>query len=183
MYETFCENCSHFILKWFQPDSFGEVCFLEESYENMQKFKFWKFWDRPLFDIREYAFNLYLIRENQKMCRQVNKKISSCFWTASTCTEEFRMMFLVDLYGNHGLDSRKSRLDLYVYMYSLTCTWEKKRKKKSLSPISTWPFLTVLNRVHRITVLKVFRSVTPLLAKHEPNMYMQGFRILNLEKG
>ena len=35
--ETFCENCSHFILKWLQPNSFGEMCFLEESYENMQK--------------------------------------------------------------------------------------------------------------------------------------------------
>ena len=33
VYETFCENCYHFILKWFQPDSFGEVYFLEESYE------------------------------------------------------------------------------------------------------------------------------------------------------
>ena len=28
MYETFCGNCSHFILKWFQPNSFGESCFL-----------------------------------------------------------------------------------------------------------------------------------------------------------
>ena len=37
VYENFCENCSHFILKWFQPNSFGEVCFLEESYKNMQK--------------------------------------------------------------------------------------------------------------------------------------------------
>ena len=25
MYETFCENCSHFILKWFQPNSFGRA--------------------------------------------------------------------------------------------------------------------------------------------------------------
>ena len=33
----FCENCSHFILKWFQPNFFGEVYFLEESYENIQK--------------------------------------------------------------------------------------------------------------------------------------------------
>ena len=23
-----------------------------------QKFKFWKFWERPLFDIREYAFKI-----------------------------------------------------------------------------------------------------------------------------
>ena len=37
MYKTFCENCSHFILKWFQVYSFVEVCFLEESYENTQE--------------------------------------------------------------------------------------------------------------------------------------------------
>ena len=37
MYKTFCENCFHFILKWSQPNIFGEVCFLEESYKNMQK--------------------------------------------------------------------------------------------------------------------------------------------------
>ena len=37
MHATFCENCSHFILKWFQPNSCWEVCFLEDSYENMQK--------------------------------------------------------------------------------------------------------------------------------------------------
>ena len=30
---------SHFILKWFQPISFQEVCFSGESYENMQKIK------------------------------------------------------------------------------------------------------------------------------------------------
>ena len=32
--------------------------FLEKSYEKMQKkkIKFWKFWERPLFEIREYAF-------------------------------------------------------------------------------------------------------------------------------
>ena len=31
------KNCYHFILKWFEPNSFGEFCFLEESYRNMQK--------------------------------------------------------------------------------------------------------------------------------------------------
>ena len=35
--------------------SFGQVCFLEESYKNMKKIKIWKFWKHPLFDIREYA--------------------------------------------------------------------------------------------------------------------------------
>ena len=37
VYETFCGNSSLFILKWFEPNSFGEVVFLEKSYENMQK--------------------------------------------------------------------------------------------------------------------------------------------------
>ena len=38
----FCENCSHFILKWFQPNSFGEMCFLEGRYEKMQKIQILK---------------------------------------------------------------------------------------------------------------------------------------------
>ena len=38
-----CENCSHFMLKWFQPNSFEEVCFLEEIYENMQTSSFENF--------------------------------------------------------------------------------------------------------------------------------------------
>ena len=54
--ETFCENCSNFTLKWLQPNSFGEMCFLEERYEKMQKkFKVWKFWECPLFKVREYT--------------------------------------------------------------------------------------------------------------------------------
>ena len=47
-------------MKWFQPNSLGEVCILEENYKNMQKFKFWKLWDRPMFNISEYAFTLTL---------------------------------------------------------------------------------------------------------------------------
>ena len=57
VFETFCENCSHFKLNWFQPNSFEEVCFLEEIYENMQTFKFWKFWECPLFDIGGMPLN------------------------------------------------------------------------------------------------------------------------------
>ena len=33
----FCENCSHFILKWFQPNSFGKVCFYRVHHKHMQK--------------------------------------------------------------------------------------------------------------------------------------------------
>ena len=56
MYETFCENCSHFALKWFQPNFFEKVCFLEERYENMQKIQILKILRAPsnLFDIKEY---------------------------------------------------------------------------------------------------------------------------------
>ena len=60
VHETFCKNCSYFILKWFQPNSFGELYFLEKSYENMQKIQFLKFWERPLFDVSEYAFRFSL---------------------------------------------------------------------------------------------------------------------------
>ena len=48
--ESFCENCSYFILKWFQPSSFWEMCFLDESYEKSKSVKFWKIWN-------QYAFN------------------------------------------------------------------------------------------------------------------------------
>ena len=33
----FCENCSHFILKWFQPNSFGEVCFFRGEIQKYAK--------------------------------------------------------------------------------------------------------------------------------------------------
>ena len=60
--ETVRKHCSYFILKWFQPNSFGlgEVYLLEESYENMQKIQILeKFWERPLFDIRERHLGRY----------------------------------------------------------------------------------------------------------------------------
>ena len=44
--KTFCENCSHFILKWLQPNSFGEMCFLE-SYEKMHKIQILKILRAP----------------------------------------------------------------------------------------------------------------------------------------
>ena len=45
--KTFFENCSHSILKWFQPNSFEEVCFLEESYENKEKIQILKILRAP----------------------------------------------------------------------------------------------------------------------------------------
>ena len=31
--------------------------FLKESYKEMQKFKFWKVWEHPLYENREYVFS------------------------------------------------------------------------------------------------------------------------------
>ena len=45
--ETFCENCSNFTLKWLQPNSFGEMWFLEERYEKMQKIQILKILRMP----------------------------------------------------------------------------------------------------------------------------------------
>ena len=55
--ETFYANCSYFILIWFQPNSFGEMCFLEESYEKMQKLQILKILRVPSTRNQEYAFN------------------------------------------------------------------------------------------------------------------------------
>ena len=57
--ENLCEDCCNFTLKWFLLNSFGEMCFLKKSYKKMQKiqiFKFWNFWERPLYEIWEYVF-------------------------------------------------------------------------------------------------------------------------------
>ena len=46
VYKTFCENCSHFILKWFQPYSFWGIVLLRgELQKYAKKFKFWQFWE------------------------------------------------------------------------------------------------------------------------------------------
>ena len=50
-------NCSHFLPKWLQLNSFGEMCFLEGNYQNMQKKSNFKISEHPLFEIGEYAFN------------------------------------------------------------------------------------------------------------------------------
>ena len=52
----FVKIALNFILKWFQPNSFGEVCFLGKSYKNLQRIQILKILRAPLFDIREYAF-------------------------------------------------------------------------------------------------------------------------------
>ena len=53
----------------------------------------------------------------RRFCRQVNKEISSCFWTASTCVQKnsFGMLGwcsrLTYMHGNRGLDSHNSAHD------------------------------------------------------------------------
>ena len=37
-----------------------------------KKFKFWQFWERPLFNIREYAFNMIKLRVPQRQVRQTS---------------------------------------------------------------------------------------------------------------
>ena len=57
--ENLCENCFYFTMKWLLLNSFGEMCFLEESYKNKwTKFKFWNFWECPLYEIWAYLFKV-----------------------------------------------------------------------------------------------------------------------------
>ena len=67
----------------------------------------------PLKIILEMVFwtNLMLdlictwLEKTRRFCRQVNKKISSCFWTASTCVQRSSLGWCSRLkYGNRGLD-------------------------------------------------------------------------------
>ena len=69
--ETFRENCSHFILKWFQPFPFFVL--LRGELKNMQKIQILKIWEYALFSIREYAF---------KKLVQVSKRLFYwlCIW-------------------------------------------------------------------------------------------------------
>ena len=51
VYDNLFEKCSHFLMKWFQLNSFEEMCFLWESYIQMQQI-----WEYPLNVISEYTF-------------------------------------------------------------------------------------------------------------------------------
>ena len=59
------------------------------------------------------------LEKTRRFCRQVNKKISSCFWTASTCVQRSSLGWCLrltyKLYGNRGLDSH------YTCGFVLTC--------------------------------------------------------------
>ena len=109
MYETFCKNCSHFILEWFQFNSFGELCFLEESYGNMQKIQILKFWKRPLFDISEYAFK-YLNTQLPRIIAEPTIHPSSSNGWAEFWPEQIK--FLVDMLKHaHWL---RTWIDMFV---------------------------------------------------------------------
>ena len=60
MYETFCENCSHFLLKWFHSNSLGEVCFYggelwkyakSSNFENFENALYLTSGSMPLIDL------------------------------------------------------------------------------------------------------------------------------------
>ena len=61
--ENLWENCSYFTMKWFLLNCFGEMCFWGEkcvfegrAINRCKTNKLWNFWERPLFEIWEYAF-------------------------------------------------------------------------------------------------------------------------------
>ena len=57
------------ILYWndFSLIHLGKCASSKIAMKMCKKFKFWKFWERPLFDIREYAFKKTLIPRNFAM--------------------------------------------------------------------------------------------------------------------
>ena len=59
MYKTFCESCSHFILKWFQPYSFWGIVLLRGELQKYAKNSNLKNFESTVFIIREYAFGLW----------------------------------------------------------------------------------------------------------------------------
>ena len=84
-------------MKWFQPNSFGEVCFLEESYENMQKIQILTILRVPSINIRGYAFNcfgeMYFLKENY---RRIPKKKSNIEQFESTLFMKSQSMHLLN---------------------------------------------------------------------------------------
>ena len=51
-----CPPGFHFIVKWFQCNSYGENVLLRGETYKRCKLKLWKFWECPLFETREYIF-------------------------------------------------------------------------------------------------------------------------------
>ena len=109
----------------------------------------------PLKIILEMVFwtNLMLdlictwLEKTRRFCRQVNKKISSCFWTASTCVQRSSLEWCSRLTynGNRGLDSRTptpnesvscnplhSLAQTYIHIDYTQVKWAKNSGKISL---------------------------------------------------
>ena len=54
------ENCFYFILKWFLHDfcliPLGKCASWRSATNRWKKFKFWIFWEHPLYEMLKYAF-------------------------------------------------------------------------------------------------------------------------------
>ena len=119
MYETFRENCFHFILKWFQPNSFGELCFLQESYGNMQKIQIlrapsiqhqWVYFSYPtkinteeVFNDFLFCFVLFFISLENDIMSTLEDYLSR-IWVKKNITPKR----LIDLYIFHPLQFSKN---------------------------------------------------------------------------
>ena len=89
--ETFCENCSHFILKCFQPYSCGETCFLEESYKKMQK-------KNEILTILRVPST-----QNQGLCLQKERRERGGYWNKKLLKERVSDSFPI-MYFKGALD-------------------------------------------------------------------------------
>ena len=61
--ENLCKNWFYFALKWFLSlTPLGKCASWGTATNRCKKFKFWNFWECPLHEIWEYAFNLTFYR-------------------------------------------------------------------------------------------------------------------------
>ena len=67
-------------LKWFQPNSFGEMSFLEKSYEKMKK------WQCCSFKIREYAFSELNINISYNILNNHYRSLRQRWWKCCYCS-------------------------------------------------------------------------------------------------
>ena len=153
-----------FLWKWFQPNSFEEVCFLEESYENMEKTNFENFesafystsgsmpltyWNKLIFhDLHSvYLFCL--------LCTGVHKSTSclhflQIIWNTQSCNAESYNHWILIKYGWNVTFSSDFLINLNnVFLYQ-----KKKKKKRNIyiyiythTHTHIW-FMLVLYRVY-----------------------------------
>ena len=92
VYDNLCANCFHLLLKWFQLNSFGVMCFLGDSCKKMQKILFKKkkkkkknpLSEHPLYEIIEYAFKTTKANLLKVSVSRLNGVYNSIIFTNST---------------------------------------------------------------------------------------------------